>query len=169
MSSEGGQVRSHRPVAVKAVIFDMDGLMFDTERLAREAWYRAMAEYGYVVDDSTYLTAVGRTVEAACQIFVEALGPDIPIHDIEAAKARHLYGMLIPGPPLKQGLVALLDGIAELGLPTAVASSTAQPEVARRLIGVACVSGSPSWWAETRLRGANRLPTYSSAPANTSA
>ena len=120
-------------VAVKAVIFDMDGLMFDTERLAREAWYRAMAEHGYALDDSVYLTAVGRTVDAACRIFLDALGPDLPIEDIEAAKARHLRKMLKPSPPLKQGLVALLDGIDDLGMLTAVASSTARAEVEHRL------------------------------------
>ena len=136
---EGGSsasIGSDGPVAVKAVIFDMDGLMFDTERLARDAWRRAMAEHGYALDDSVYLTAVGRTVEVACRIFLDALGPDLPIDDIEAAKARYLQEMLTPGPPLKEGLVALLDGIADLGLSTAVASSTARAEVARRLSSV---------------------------------
>jgi len=123
-------------MAVKAVIFDMDGLMFDTERLARDAWRRAMAEHGYALDDSVYLTAVGRTVEAACRIFVDALGPGLPIEDIEIAKARYLQEMLAPGPPLKEGLVALLDGIDDLGMLTAVASSTARAEVARRLSSV---------------------------------
>ncbi|HEY5169766.1 MAG TPA: HAD hydrolase-like protein, partial [Thermoleophilia bacterium] len=65
------------PVAVSAVIFDMDGLMFDTERLARDAWRRAMAEHGYALDDEVYLTAVGRTVEGACRVFVDAFGPDL--------------------------------------------------------------------------------------------
>ena len=118
---------------MKAVIFDMDGLMFDTERLARDAWQRAMAEYGYALDDSVYLTAVGRTVDNACQVFVEALGPDLPIGDIEAAKARYLRDMLDAGLPLKNGLLSLLDGLEELRTLTAVASSTARAEVERRL------------------------------------
>jgi len=132
----GGRISTGRPAVVKAVIFDMDGLMFDTERLARDAWRRAMAEHGYALDDDVYLAAVGRPVEAACRIFVDALGPDAPIHDIEAAKARHLREMLIPGPPLKRGLLALLDGIDEADLPAAVASSTARAEVDRRLSSV---------------------------------
>ncbi len=123
-------------MAVSAVIFDMDGLMFDTERLARDAWRRAMAEHGYGLDDQVYLTAVGRTVEGACGAFVDALGPELPIADIEAAKARYLREMLEPGPPLKHGLLAFLEGLEALGLPRAVASATARDEVERRLARV---------------------------------
>ena len=122
-------------MAVSAVVFDMDGLMFDTERLARDAWRRAMAERGYALDDDVYLTAIGRTVEGACRAFVDAFGPDLPIADIEAAKARYLREMLEPGPPLKPGLVTLLDDLDGLGLPLAVASATARAEIERRLAG----------------------------------
>ena len=123
-------------MAARAIIFDMDGLMFDTERLARDAWQRAMAEHGYALDDNVYLSAVGRTVEVACQVFLDALGPDLPIEAIEAAKARYLQEMLTPRPPLKQGLAALLDGVDDLGMLIAVASSTARAEVERRLSSV---------------------------------
>ena len=122
------------PVTGSAVILDMDGLMFDTERLARDAWRHAMAEHGYALDDAVYLAAVGRTVEGACGVFVDALGPDLPIADIEAAKARYLREMLEPSPPLKNGLLALLGGIDALGLPMAVASATSRAEVERRLV-----------------------------------
>ena len=121
---------------VAAVVLDMDGLMFDTERLARVAWRRAMAERGYTLSDDTYLPAIGRTVDGACRLFVEALGPELPIVEIEAAKAAYLLELLEPAPPLKPGLLALLDGLDELGLPAAVASSTARAEVERRLASV---------------------------------
>ena len=121
---------------VKAVIFDMDGLMFDTERLARDAWRRAMAEHDYTLSDDLYLTVVGRTLEDTCRLFVETLGPALPIADIEAAKARYLRETLEPRPPLKQGLLILLDGMEALRLPMAVASATVRAEVERRLAGV---------------------------------
>jgi HAD superfamily hydrolase (TIGR01509 family) len=123
-------------VSVGAVIFDMDGLMFDTERLARDAWRRALAEHGYALDDEVYLTAVGRTVEGACSVFVDIFGPDLPIVDIAAAKARYLRSMLEPAPPLKPGLSTLLDGLEARRLPLAVASATARAEIERRLATV---------------------------------
>ncbi len=123
-------------MGMSAVILDMDGLMFDTERLARDAWRCAMAEHGYALADEAYLTAVGRTVEGACSVFVDALGPDVPIAEIEAAKARYLRDMLEPGPPLKPGLLTFLDGLDALRLPLAVASATARAEVERRLASV---------------------------------
>jgi HAD superfamily hydrolase (TIGR01509 family) len=60
----------------------------------------------------------------------------LPIADIEAAKARYLRDMLEPGPPLKPGLLPLLDGLEALRLPLAVASATARAEIERRLAGV---------------------------------
>ena len=94
------------PVAVRAVIFDMDGLMIDTERLARDAWRRAMSEHGYALDDDVYLTVVGRPVEGACPVFVEAFGADLPIAEIEAAKARYLRDALDPAPEGRAGRAA---------------------------------------------------------------
>jgi HAD superfamily hydrolase (TIGR01509 family) len=126
----------HGYANVRGVVLDMDGLMFDTERLARDAWRRAMAERGYELSDEVYLPAIGRTVGGACRHFVEALGPDLPIAEIEAAKAAYLLELIEPAPPMKPGLMALLDGVDELGLPAAVASSTARPEVERRLASV---------------------------------
>ena len=119
---------------VGAVIFDMDGLMFDSERLARRAWRAALADHGYALDDDVYLSVVGRTTQEARAIFAQTLGPGLPIDDVAADAARHLRDLLLPVPPLKPGLVALLDGIDDLGLPTAVASSTAHAEVERRLV-----------------------------------
>jgi HAD superfamily hydrolase (TIGR01509 family) len=119
---------------VGAVIFDMDGLMFDTERLARDAWRAALADHGYALGDDVYLSVVGHTAQEARATFVAALGPDLPIDDVAAGAARRLRELLLPVPPLKPGLVALLDGIDDLRLALAVASSTAHAEVERRLV-----------------------------------
>jgi len=120
-------------VAVGAVIFDMDGLMFDTERVAQVAWYRALADRGFVVTDDVYATVIGRTAPDTRAILVAALGTGLPIEAIEAATSDYLRELLEPAPPLKPGLLELLDDIGCLGLRAAVASSTARSEVRRRL------------------------------------
>ena len=137
-------VQTHRPgsgfLAVRAVIFDMDGLMFDTERIAQVAWYRALADCGFAVTDDVYATVIGRTAPDTRAIFVAALGPDLPIDTIETAMSCHFSELLEPAPPLKPGLLGLLDDIERFGLRTAVASSTANSEVRRRL-GVSGLDG----------------------------
>jgi HAD superfamily hydrolase (TIGR01509 family) len=131
--SESTVVVRPDPVTVGAVIFDMDGLMFDTERVAQVAWYRAMADYGFVITDDVYAAAIGRTAPDTRAIFVAALGAELPIGAIEATMSRYLRELLEPAPPLKQGLLELLDEIERLGLRAAVASSTARSEVRRRV------------------------------------
>jgi len=118
---------------VGAVIFDMDGLMFDTERAARAAWYRAMADFGYAVTDDTYATVIGRTSPDSRALLVAAMGPGAPISEIEERMSRYLRELLEPAPPFKPGLLDLLAEIDRLGIRSAVASSTASPEVRRLL------------------------------------
>jgi beta-phosphoglucomutase-like phosphatase (HAD superfamily) len=61
-----------------AVLFDMDGLMLDTERMARVAWKRALLERGFQIDDEDYLRLIGRTVPDAQMILQEVFGPELP-------------------------------------------------------------------------------------------
>jgi len=126
--------KDRRRMVVSAVIFDMDGLMFDTERLAREAWERAMADWGYVIPDALYLTMVGRTAQSAQMILQQALGPHLPMAAIYEQKEQYLETALTQqGPPLKPGLLELLAQLEQWHMPKAVASSTARHAVLRRL------------------------------------
>ena len=61
---------------VAAVVFDMDGLMLDTEHLYKSAWQKAASSLGYVLDDSFYFTLVGRTNEAGEVELAKRFVPD---------------------------------------------------------------------------------------------
>ena len=52
-------------MSISAVIFDMDGLMLDTEPIYKHAWQRAAANLGYDLDDDFCLTLVGRDPSGA--------------------------------------------------------------------------------------------------------
>lgn len=118
---------------IRAVIFDMDGLMLDTERLAQQAWQRAGAELGYALPDELYLQAVGRTAAATEALLRNGFGADFPFPAIYARKQEYYHAALENALPTKPGLFELLALLATLGVPKAVATSTARPLALRKL------------------------------------
>lgn len=123
-----------RGQAICAVIFDMDGLMLDTERLAQIAWQKAGAERGFSFPVDVYLAAVGRTKQDTGIIFQQAFGASFPFDELYARKQELFYTMLESEPiPTKAGLFELLDLVDELGLAKAVATSTARPLALKKL------------------------------------
>lgn len=116
------------------VLFDMDGLMLDTERIARKSWTRAMAEHGFQLDDPIYLRLLGRTVQDARGILGEVYGPELPFQQVyEKRQAYYDEDLNENGAPLKPGLLELLDFLEENNIPKAVASSTPTWFVKRKL------------------------------------
>ncbi len=108
-----------------AVLFDMDGLMLDTERMARVAWTRALAEQGYQLDDKNYLRMVGRTVQDARQILGDLFGEDLPFQTVfDRRQAYYDADIEENGIPIKPGLLELLEFLEARQIAKAVASST---------------------------------------------
>jgi HAD superfamily hydrolase (TIGR01509 family) len=132
-----------------AVIFDMDGLMLDTERLAPRAWCDAATAVGVDFDLALIAPMVGRNFRDCTALIVDRHGPDFPT--AELMRAWHVaYDAIVEreGIVLKPGLLALLDWLEAEGIPKAVATSTrrdrAQAKLARTaLLGrfVALVGG----------------------------
>lgn len=117
-----------------AVLFDMDGLMLDTERMARAAWTRALADHGYLLDEVNYLRLVGRTVFDAEKVMRELFGMDMPYASVFKQRQRYYdEDILNNGVPIKPGLYDLLNFLEEHNIPKAVASST------------------PSWFVDVKL------------------
>ncbi|MEM7134059.1 MAG: HAD family phosphatase [Chloroflexota bacterium] len=119
---------------IHAVIFDMDGLMLDTERIAQEAWQQAGQEWGFELPDEIYLQAVGRTAKDTGMIFRSAFGPDFPFDAMYDRKQALLHQAIEEGNvPTKPGLFELLDFLEERQMPKAVATSTARPVALTKL------------------------------------
>jgi HAD superfamily hydrolase (TIGR01509 family) len=118
----------------QAVIFDMDGVLLDTEPISKRAWLRALEAWDATLSDEVYLRLVGRTVTDTTRILAEALRPDLPLPEVRARKDAIFEKIIAEeGIPLKPGAVALLDYLERESYPKAVASSTPKAGVLQRL------------------------------------
>jgi HAD superfamily hydrolase (TIGR01509 family) len=107
-----------------AILFDMDGLMVDTEPLARRSWERVVATYSGTMSDDLYGRMVGlRTSESARLVHTELALP-LPLEELIAHKTAAFLSYLEGGAPTMPGLWALLDRVEALSLRWAVATST---------------------------------------------
>ena len=117
-----------RPPA--AVVFDMDGLLFDTEALYLKAFHAASDEGGHGLTTEVFMRTVGGTWPTVQTVLTQAVGSDFPLDDFRAAWHRHALRIGADGVALKPGAMALLDTLDALGLPRAIATSS-RPETAR--------------------------------------
>jgi HAD superfamily hydrolase (TIGR01509 family) len=116
------------------IIFDMDGLLLDTERIARIAWQETARRAGHEMPDALFALMIGRSKRDSGELMRARLGPDFEFEKIHAATAL-LFEEIVErdGLPLKAGARELLDHLAARQTPLAVATSTRNPVAARRL------------------------------------
>jgi HAD superfamily hydrolase (TIGR01509 family) len=119
---------------IRAAIFDMDGLLFDTESIARWAWKQALASHGYMMSDDFYKEFVGRDLSWREKILKQRYGNNFPFdaittQRIEIGDRRELQ----EGLPLKTGVLDLLYQLNHLGIVVALATGTSRSRTIRRL------------------------------------
>ena len=118
----------------RAVIFDMDELLLDTERIAKWAWKKAAAERGYLISDELINRVVGRQIEDTHRIFREGLGQDFPSEDVRKKRMEYADTLMQEeGVPLKAGARELLSFLRGCRMACGVATSTQREAALWRL------------------------------------
>ena len=107
-------------------IFDMDGTMFDTERLRFQTLQQASRELiGVEFSESYLMQCLGLSARSAEQLAKERYGQDVPYAEIrQRADVLELEHVRHHGVPIKKGLLQVLERLRKAGLKMAVATSS---------------------------------------------
>ena len=113
------------PCIPGAVIFDMDGLMLDTERPVIDIWRQVATAKGWNVTTEVIHHTIGINEAATRALLINEYGLDFPYDEIR----KEVAGIVIEkaekeGIPHRPGLITLLDHLAHLRIPLGVATST---------------------------------------------
>jgi HAD superfamily hydrolase (TIGR01509 family) len=121
---------SQRP---RAIVFDMDGLLFDTEVMVRDAMAAASRRLGFDVPQTLFLSLIGLAGEPARAKFHAHFGDGFDVDafwtEVDADFQRLLTGRRF----LKPGVVELLDWLDAHRIPRAIATSSSHSHVQRNL------------------------------------
>lgn len=115
---------------IKAIIFDMDGLMIDSERVTFECYQERLKDMNLTMDEEFYKTLLGKTIKGIYQRFYDVYGNDFPIEnviqDVHQLMAERFE---TEGVPVKKGLVELLHYLKDNNYKTIVATSSNRDRV----------------------------------------
>ena len=107
---------------IKGAIFDMDGILFDTERVYFETWQEMAMEYGVKLDKDFMRVVSGTTGKQKCEIVARFYSVEDG-SDIVAACSKRVKERLEQEIVVKKGVYEILKRLKEMGMKTAVASS----------------------------------------------
>ncbi len=116
-----------------AVVFDMDGLIFDTEAIALKATETVAQRAGLPVSRAFALSTIGLPIEATNRVYVELLGPEFDFEGFWRDVGEGFYQIAETELKLKPGVLEFLDLLDLDGLPRAICTSSSHTSADRHL------------------------------------
>lgn len=119
---------------IKAVVFDMDGVIFDTEVLYQKSWLFEAPKYNISGVEKLFNKMMGMSNFDIEKLFKSAYGEDFPYTQYRAdVRAKISEFIEKDGLAMKKGVVEILSFLKENDYPVALATSTTRPSVESHL------------------------------------
>ena len=121
------EMQIHKKLKIQAIVFDMDGLLFDSEKIVQRTWTMAGERLGYgPIGDHIYHT-LGMNRKGRAQYFQKVYGMDFPMETFsEMTRAYFQDIAATEGVPLKTGVMAMLEYAKAHDYKMAVATSSSR-------------------------------------------
>lgn len=119
---------------MKAVVFDMDGVLFDTERLCMDSWNHVMKKRGMEKVDDVFEQCIGLNDTDTKALVLQRYGQDFPYEEFKKQASEWFWDIIHKkGLPLKTGVKKILPYLQQAGYEIGLASSSKYESVINHL------------------------------------